>query len=132
MNTSKLFAVPTDRGETAERKRSAHFGHSDQFTLIRVENRQAAIAATIDNIVHGAGGCMAPISLLREYGIDGIIVGGMGKRPLAGFNEVGIGVYWAPLEAYPMVDDVISAILDNRLQEMSGLQTCGGHGCHHD
>lgn len=121
MTDSKLFAVPTDRGETKNRKRSAHFGHSDQFTIIRLENREAVIAATIDNIAHGAGGCLAPISLLREQQIDGIIVGGMGKRPLAGFMDAGIDVYWAPLAEYPLVEDVVGAILKNRLQEMSGL-----------
>jgi len=132
MTDNKLFAVPTDRGETAGRKRSAHFGHSDQFTIIKLENRQATIAATIDNVAHGAGGCLAPISLLKEQQVDGIVVGGMGKRPLAGFSEAGIDVYWAPLESYPLVEDVISAILSNKLQEMSGLQACTGHGCHHD
>jgi len=132
MNDNTLFAVPTDRGEISERKRSAHFGHSDQFTLIRVDHEGAAVTATIDNIAHGAGGCLAPISLLQQQQVDAIIVGGMGKRPLAGFSDAGIRVYWAPLEEYPGVDDVIAAVRSNRLQEMTGLHACSGHGCHHD
>lgn len=131
MNDNKLFAIPTDRGETADRKRSAHFGHSDQFTIIKLENQEATVTATIDNIAHGAGGCLAPISLLRNQQITGIIVGGMGKRPLAGFSESGIDVYWAPLTEYPTVDDVISAIKSDKLETMSSLQVCTGHGCHH-
>ncbi len=132
MTANKLIAIPTDRGETDNRKRSAHFGHSEQFTIIKLENRKATVASTIDNIAHGAGGCLAPISLLKDQQVDGIIVGGMGKKPLAGFTEAGINVYWASLASYPMMDDVITAILANTLPEMSIQEACTGHGCHHD
>lgn len=132
MNYNKLFAIPTDRRATAARKRSAHFGHSDQFTIVKLENQKATVTATIDNIPHGAGGCLAPISLLRNEQITGIIVGGMGKRPLAMFSESGIEVYWASLMEYPTVDDVISALKSDKLETMSSLQLCSGHDCHHD
>ena len=132
MTGNKLIAIPTDRGEADNRKRSAHFGHSDQFTIIRLENQEATVAATVDNIAHAAGGCMAPIALLKDQQIDGIVVGGMGKKPLAGFAEAGIRVYWAPLASHPLMDDVISAILANNLPEMVVQEACTGHGCRHD
>jgi len=132
MTNNKIFAIPTERGEIVDRKRSAHFGHSDQFTIIKLVDQEATVTATIDNIPHGVGGCLAPVSLLKDQEIDGIIVGGMGKKPLAGFGEAGINVYWAPMEDYPMVDDVITAILSNKLLEMSAQETCSGLGCHHD
>lgn len=132
MSENKLFAIPTERGETAKVKRSAHFGRSDQFTLIRVDGRGAAIFNTIDNIPHEAGGCMAPISLLKKREVDGVIAGGMGEKLLAGFAEAGINVYWSPLADYPLVDDVIVAITSGKLQEMSLQHACSGLGCHQD
>ena len=36
---------------------------------------------------------MAPVMLLAQHGVDAIVVDGIGGRPLAGFNQVGIAVH---------------------------------------
>ena len=36
---------------------------------------------------------MTPVNLLKDNGVDVLIAGGMGMRPLSGFQQVGIDVH---------------------------------------
>lgn len=64
--------------------------------------------------------------------MDALVVGGIGMRPLQGFNEVGIDVYFAPREEYQDVLTVIEGFLGDKLPVMQPQQACnGGQNCHH-
>ena len=74
--------------------RSGHFGHCDVFTLVDVENGDIKNESVVSNQEHSHGGCMVPVNLLAGHKVDALIVGGIGRRPLDGFAQVGIDVYF--------------------------------------
>lgn len=70
---------------------------------------------------------MAPVQHLASNGVTQLIAGGMGLRPLMGFNQVGIQVYFGG-EAQT-VGDAVQAMLEGKLPEFRRENTCGG-GAH--
>lgn len=128
---SLRIAVPSNAPGGLEAARSDHFGHCDLFTVVEIENGAVARVETVENVAHGAGGCMAPIGVLKEKGIDAIVVGGMGARPLSGFADVGVTVYFAAQQAFASVRTAVEGFLGNQLVVMQPTQACQGHGnCH--
>jgi predicted Fe-Mo cluster-binding NifX family protein len=69
---------------------------------------------------------MAPVNYLAAKGVKILIAGGMGMRPLMGFNQVGIDVYHGGNAA--TVGDAIEAMLAGRLSQFNQKHTCGGGG----
>jgi predicted Fe-Mo cluster-binding NifX family protein len=73
-----------------------------------------------------------PVKILHAAGVDAIVVGGMGARPMQGFAEVGIKVYFANRDVVPSVGAVIDQLAANQLPVMHTNQVCQGSGnCHH-
>lgn len=126
-------AIPTNAPGGLEAGRSGHFGHCDVFTVLDVSPDNAVVDVTmIENIPHDAGGCMAPVNLLKEAGVEAIVVAGLGKRPMQGFSEAGIAVYYADQDNVPDVKSVFQNLVDNTLVVMHPEQVCTGSGnCHH-
>ena len=126
-------AIPTNNPGGLEAERSAHFGHCDVFTVIELDDKKKIESvATIANGGHEAGGCMVPVQLLRDSGVEAIVVGGLGARPMRGFADVGITVYFADPNSIMSVRDVIDGFAANRLPVMHADQVCKGSGdCHH-
>jgi predicted Fe-Mo cluster-binding NifX family protein len=113
-----------------EGQRSGHFGHCDVFTLVDVEAGVIKDVTTISNQNHVQGGCMVPVNLLAEHNVNALIVGGIGMRPLMGFRQVGIDVYYDAErpEIKPVVEDLIAG----KLSAITDDQVCGGgHGDGH-
>lgn len=126
-------AIPTNNPGGLDAERSEHFGHCDVFTVIEL-NEQKGIdnVATIANGGHEAGGCMVPVQLLHDAAVEAIVVGGMGARPMRGFADMGIMVYFADPTSIKSVRDVIDGFAANRLPVMHVDQVCKGSGeCHH-
>jgi len=128
----KRIAVPSNAPGGLAAARSDHFGHCDLFTLVAIEGGKVKQVEMVENIAHEAGGCMAPVGLLKDKGIDAIVVGGMGARPLNGFASVGITVYFAAQHAFASVQAAVEGLLRDELVVMQPSQACQGHGnCHH-
>jgi len=127
------IAIPSNSpgGITAER--SDHFGHCDIFTLVDIDEAKEIKEVTIiKNGDHEAGGCMVPVTILQNAGVQAIIVGGMGARPMRGFADADIEVYFADRSAMTTVQDVVSGFTTNKLPVMHADQVCKGSGnCHH-
>jgi predicted Fe-Mo cluster-binding NifX family protein len=109
-----------------EAARSGHFGHCDVFTLVHVEDGSIQEISIVDNPPHEQGGCFAPVSILHQSGANSLIVGGIGMRPLMGFKQVGIEVYYGPNGE--TVGSVISELLEGKLELIAPNQVCGGGG----
>jgi predicted Fe-Mo cluster-binding NifX family protein len=107
-------------------QRSGHFGHCDAFTLVDVEGGEISQVTTIPNQSHVQGGCMVPVNLLAENKVNALIVGGIGMRPLMGFRQAQIDVYYDATrpEIKPVVEDLIAG----KLPMISDDQVCGGGG----
>lgn len=120
------IAVPSMESGGMDGQRSGHFGHCDVFTFVDVEEGEIKQVSTIPNQSHVQGGCMVPVNLLAEHKVDALIVGGIGMRPLMGFKQVGIDVYYdaARQEIKPVVEDLIAG----QLPQIENDQVCGGGG----
>ncbi len=127
--TTRKIAIPSNAPGGLTGERSEHFGHCDLFTIVTLQGKEIIAVETIATPPHGVGGCLAPISLLRDEQVSAIVVSGMGKRPMAGFQEVGIEVFWAPQESTATVNEVIAGLLENRFEVMAPVQACTGHNC---
>ena len=120
------IAIPSVQTGGLDGKRSGHFGHCDVFTLVDVEGGEIKEVTTIPNHGHVQGGCMVPVNLLAGHKVNALIVGGIGMRPLMGFRQAGIDVYYdaTRTEIKPVVQDLIAG----KLPLISDSQVCGGGG----
>ncbi|MBL7113783.1 MAG: NifB/NifX family molybdenum-iron cluster-binding protein [Bacteroidales bacterium] len=118
------IAVPSNEKGGLDGMRAGHFGHCDVFTIIDVKDGKIENVSTIQNQAHVQGGCMVPVNLLAQNNVNALIVGGIGMRPLMGFNQVGINVYYEVerQEIKPVVEDLISG----KLNIIGNDQVCGG------
>lgn len=123
---SRVIAVPSENPGGLEAGLGAHFGHCDLYTLVSADNGEISEVKVIPNVPHQQGGCMAPVQHLANHGVTQLIAGGMGLRPLMGFNQVGIGVFFGG--GALSVGDAVQALLEGKLSEFKQEQTCGG-GC---
>lgn len=126
MNTK--IAIPSTTPGGLESSLGAHFGHCDLYTMVSVEDKEIKSVEVIPNMPHQQGGCMAPVQYLADNGANKLIAGGMGLRPLMGFNQVGIEVYFGG--EFQTVGDAVNAFIEGQLPQFSQEHTCGGGGGH--
>lgn len=122
-------AIPSLEKGGLEGKRAGHFGHCDVFTLVDVDEGKIINVSTIQNEPHQQGGCMQPVQLLANHNVNALIVGGIGLRPLMGFNQFNIDVYYEVdrLEIQPVIEDFLAG----NLPIIQNDQVCGGGGHGH-
>jgi len=120
------IAIPSNGKGGLDGTRAGHFGHCDVFTLVDCENGEIVDISTIENLEHVQGGCMVPVNLLAEHKVDALVVGGIGMRPLMGFQQKGIAVYHEAecQEIRPVVEDMIAG----KVPMIRNEQVCGGGG----
>jgi len=121
---SKTVAVPSMHPGGLDAMRSGHFGHCEAFTLVSVENGEIRDISVVQNPPHQQGGCQAPVNLLQQSRADALIVGGIGMRPLMGFRQAGIDVYYGP--EGETVAAVIEHLIEGRLALIEEHEVCGG------
>jgi predicted Fe-Mo cluster-binding NifX family protein len=120
------IAIPSLGPGGLDGQRSGHFGHCDVFTMVDVENGEIKEVSTVPNESHVQGGCMVPVNLLAGHNVKALIVGGIGMRPLMGFKQVGIDVYYD--ETRPEIRPVVEDLISGKLPEIGDDQVCGGGG----
>ncbi len=127
------IAIPTDNPGGLEASVSGHFGHCDAFTIINLGSDQSIEAVEVlANGGHEAGGCMTPVKLLHDAGVKAIVVGGMGARPMQGFVQAGIDVYFSVQSEEQKAQSVVDKFVGKQLPLMHSDQVCKGSGnCQH-
>jgi predicted Fe-Mo cluster-binding NifX family protein len=121
---SMLIAVPSEQPGGLEAGIGAHFGHCDMYTLVSVQDGTICNVQVIPNIPHQQGGCMAPVQYLAGKGVQHLIAGGMGMRPLMGFQQVGIQVLHGGQAR--TVGEAVQQAIEGRLAQFQQMHTCGG------
>lgn len=119
-------AFPTQSPGGLEAGLDAHFGHCDVFTVVDLTDEQVGNVQVLPNAGHAQGGCMVPVMVLKDAGADVLMAGGMGARPLAGFQQVGIEVFFN--EGAPTVKDALNLLLSGQARRFGPAQVCGGGG----
>jgi len=125
---STKIAIPSTAPGGLESPLGAHFGHCDLYTMVSIEGKKILSVDVIPNMPHQQGGCMAPVQYLADQGANKLIAGGMGFRPLMGFNQVGIDVYFGG--EHQTVGQAVKAFIEGQLPQFSQEHTCGGGGGH--
>ncbi len=121
-----IIGIPSTNPGGLEAPFGSHFGHCDLYTIVETEDGKIKEVRTLPSVPHAQGGCLAPVQYLADNGVKVLLAGGMGMRPLMGFNQLGITVYYAGNA--PSVGAAVEAFLANQLQEFTQNQTCGGGG----
>ncbi|MGD9210425.1 MAG: NifB/NifX family molybdenum-iron cluster-binding protein [Desulfobacteraceae bacterium] len=124
--STNLIAIPSANPGGLDALLGAHFGHCDLYTLVSVEDGKINDVSVIPNIPHQQGGCMAPVQYLAGKGVKQLIAGGMGLRPLMGFNQVGIDVLHGGSSR--TVGEAVQSAIDGKLAVFQQNHTCGGGG----
>lgn len=118
------LAIPTDGKAGLDSTRSGHFGHCDAFTIVEIDGDDIIECGSVANN-HDEGGCLAPVALLSQMGVDAIVAAGMGMRPLMGFADAGITVYYEA--ETPGVGDVARLIASGSVPVMTADNACQHH-----
>ena len=121
-----IIGIPSMQPGGLDAPFGAHFGHCDLYTLVDAEDGEVKEVRTLPNVPHQQGGCLAPVQHLADNGVNVLLASGMGMRPLMGFNQAGIDVYFAANA--PTVAVAVKAFLAGHLQKFSQDLTCGGGG----
>lgn len=120
-----VLAVPSNGAGGLDCERSGHFGRCDCFTVVEIEDGVVAGVRIVANPPHEEGGCLRPVNLLAGEGVNALVVAGIGGRPLAGFNDAGIAVYFD--NERPVVAEVVDALLAGDVELIDPSYVCGGH-----
>lgn len=116
------LAIPTMGEAGLDSERSGHFGHCDCFTIVEIADGEIKGVGALDNPPHEEGGCLRPVKLLHDAGIDAIVAAGMGMRPMMGFANVGITVYFE--NRTPNVGEVAKMAAAGELPVMGAENAC--------
>ena len=127
MNKARV-AIPSTYPGGLEAGIGAHFGHCDLYTMVDIEEGQVAQVSTLPPVPHEQGGCLAAVDHLAKNGVTVLIAGGIGLRPLMGFNQAGIEVYRGTEN--PSVNMAVKALICGDLKPFTREHTCGGGGQH--
>jgi FKBP-type peptidyl-prolyl cis-trans isomerase 2/predicted Fe-Mo cluster-binding NifX family protein len=119
-----LIAIPSDTTDGLDAAISEHFGHCAAFTLVTVDDNGIGEVRVLENSGHEEGGCMAPVTLLKQSGVEVLLAGGMGGRPLAGFQQVGIKVHFK--EDSSTVKEAVELFVSGGCRAFGEAQTCSG------
>ncbi|MHC1752570.1 NifB/NifX family molybdenum-iron cluster-binding protein [Humidesulfovibrio sp.] len=119
-----IIAIPSELPGGLDAAVGQHFGHCDIYTIVEAKGEEIISVSTLPNVPHQQGGCMAPVNHLATNGVNVLIAGGMGMRPLMGFQQVGVKVFMGANA--PSVGHAVQAFLQGRLPAFSTEFTCGG------
>ena len=113
---------------TLDGKLCGHFGHCESFTFVEVNSETKEIK-NIENIIPEDGVSCQSAGWLAQQGIDLVLAGGMGGRPLMTFAQNGVEVVTGCPEIE--IKEIVELFLNNTLETTEN--SCGhgeGHQCH--
>lgn len=114
-------AVPSEAPGGLDAACAGHFGRCTHFTVADIVDGKVTQFATVQNTPHEEGGCMAPVMMLAQNGVNALVVGGIGGRPLMGCEQLGIAVYAGQST---IVSDAFEAFAEGRLERVGPEGAC--------
>jgi predicted Fe-Mo cluster-binding NifX family protein len=119
------ICIPIDDDHGLDSRVCEHFGSAPKFMIVDTETG-ACYAIVNRNQHHGHGMCQ-PLAALRHHTIDGIVVGGIGRRALERLEGGRMQVFQAQ---HATVGETVAAFKAGSLRPMSMDAACGHHGQH--
>ena len=120
-----VLAVPSNGEGGLDAERSGHFGRCDCFTVVEIQDGAITGTRIVANPPHEEGGCLRPVNLLAGEGVNALVVAGIGGRPLAGFNDAGITVYFDT--QIPVVRAIAERVAAGTVEVIDPSHVCGSH-----
>ncbi|WP_457562490.1 NifB/NifX family molybdenum-iron cluster-binding protein [Caminibacter pacificus] len=117
--------IPTSTPDGLLAKRGAHFGKAPFYVIVDIENGEIKDVNFTQNPGHAGGACGNAVMNIKNLGADALIVVGIGHRPLEGFKQAGIKVYYDDIS--PTVEEAINRLLSGETQEIRPENACGVH-----
>lgn len=114
--TTHKTAIPTME-EGLNAPICPHFGHAEMFVIVEhdFEKKTVVKTETLQNPPHESGGCMRPVMLLKDKGVDSIILTGIGQRPLMGFLQQNVVAFQGIAGT---VQENMQALWENKLPQI--------------
>ncbi len=104
-----------------------HFGRCSKFVVCELDNeKNITKKETYFNPLNGhhEGVCQLP-GYIKQFDVNTIIAGGMGRKAVANFHQFGIEVITAPGLNY---EQALNLFIQGKL---SGYEECAGHDHSH-
>jgi predicted Fe-Mo cluster-binding NifX family protein len=117
--------IPTSTPDGLLAKRGAHFGKAPFYVIVDIENKEIKDISFTPNPGHAGGACGNAVANIQKLGADALIVSGIGGRPLEGFKQAKIKVYFDNVS--PTVKEAVDKLLIGEIQEIQPQNTCGVH-----
>lgn len=122
---NRRLAIAIEESGSGERV-AEHFGRCSKFNICELdgENRLVKEESYFNplNGEHG-GACQLP-AYVKQFNVDTIIAGGMGRKAVAGFHQMGMEVVTAPGLLYSEAVELFA------LGKLKGYEECAGHEHH--
>lgn len=120
-DTSLKVSVPSMGHRGLDEHVGEHFGRVPTYTVVDIETNEVKI---LDNTSEHMGGSGYPPEIMAQAGVDVMLCGGLGRRAIMMFEEMGIHVF---VGANGTVRDAISQWQTGVLQEATDENACRQH-----
>ena len=116
-----IIAIPTMGDRGMDEQVGEHFGRVPTYTIVDTETDEVRI---VPNTSEHMGGQGYPPELLAKEGVETMLSGGLGRRAIMMFQEMGIMVY---VGAYGTVQEALQMWQDGKLQAATEESACKQH-----
>lgn len=115
------ISVPSMGNNGLDERVGEHFGRVPTYTIVDTETDEVEI---ISNTSEHMGGTGYPPELMAKAGVGVMVCGGLGRRAIMIFEEMGIRVY---VGASGTVRDAVSQFQSGALEEATDENACRQH-----
>ena len=120
------ICIPVEENNGLDSRVCAHFGSAPFFLVVDTDTNECE--PIVNNGAHHAHGMCQPLALLEGKGINGVVVGGIGRGALFKLQAGNIGVY---MSEHSTVRETLDAHRAGSLRAVSPEGACAGHGHGH-
>jgi predicted Fe-Mo cluster-binding NifX family protein len=120
------ICIPIDEDHGLDSPVSSHFGSARCFLIVDTDT--GACRAVVNEHSHAGHGQCQPLAAVRRERIEGVVVGGIGRRALERLSSDGIGVFRAGPRT---VKETVAAFTAGTLARVMPDDACAGHGHGH-
>jgi len=116
-----LVCIPTMGKKGLDELVGEHFGRVPTYTLVETPTNKVKV---IENTSEHGGGRGYPPEIIARTGAEVMLCGGLGRRAITMFEELGIMVY---VGATGTVKDALQMWQDSKLLEATDENACKQH-----
>ena len=122
---NRRVAIAVEESGSEERV-AEHFGRCSKFNICELDGGNRVVKPESYfhplNGEHG-GACQLP-AYVKQFNVGTVIAGGMGRKAVSGFHELGMEVITAPGLLYKEAVELFA------LGKLRGYEECAGHEHH--